>query len=222
MFARAAMRAVIFDCEGVIADTEPLWDASQVELFRRRGQQYDRSAVKPQLVGLSLEAGAAWMIRTFQWPDSAAALAAERRQLMRQRLRESARFMDGALECLRALQSRGLPIALATALDSDLFAALDERLGLRTLFADRVHLLEFAGSRTKEDGELFRQVAATYGWRAAECVVVEDSPAGLRGARAAGMMAIGFSTTFAAEELHDADVAVADFAALQELLRPGE
>ncbi len=218
MFVGSAVRALIFDCEGVIVDAERLWDESQVELFRRRGMQYDRAAVKPHLVGLSLEAGAAWMIRTFQWSDSAIDLAAERRSLIINRLRESARFMDGALECLHSLQHRDLPMAMATALDGELFEAINERLGLRKLFGGQAFLLESSGSSSKEDGALFRKVAATCGWRAHACAVVEDAPAGLRGARAAGMMAIGFSSTFAAEELPDADVAVGDFAALQKLL----
>ncbi len=222
MFARENLRAVIFDCEGVIADTEALWDASQAELFRRRGLVYDRAAVKPCLVGLSLEAGAAWLIENFDWPGDAANLAAERRDLMRTSLSRDASFMPGAQNCLQWMQSQGLQYALATALDGDLFAALDRRLGLRELFAHRVFLLEGSGAHSKEDGALFLQVARSCAWPAAECAVAEDAPGGLRGARAAGMRAIGFTTTFAASDLSAADVIVPDFRAFQELLRSGE
>lgn len=222
MFPRADLRAVIFDCEGVIADTEPLWDAAQSELFQRRGVIYDRSAVKSHLVGLSLEAGAAWMIEKFQWSDSASALARERRQLMQRLLQNNATWMRGARDCLQWMRQSGFKFALATALDRELFVALDEGLGLHEMFSNQIYFLQDCETTSKEDGALFRMVASSCEWKPGECAVAEDAPAGLRGARAAGMYAIGFATTFGKSHLKDADFVVSDFHAFQRLISSGE
>jgi mannitol-1-/sugar-/sorbitol-6-phosphatase len=60
----------------------------------------------------------------------------------------------------------------------------------------------------KPDPEGYLRAAALLGIPPADCVVVEDAPAGLAAARAAGMRAIGVSSTFVASELHDADFVV--------------
>jgi mannitol-1-/sugar-/sorbitol-6-phosphatase len=63
--------------------------------------------------------------------------------------------------------------------------------------------------RGKPDPEGYLRAATSLGIPPADCVVVEDAPAGLAAARAAGMRAIGVSSTFAATALHDADFVIA-------------
>ncbi len=68
--------------------------------------------------------------------------------------------------------------------------------------------------RGKPDPEGYLQAAALLGLSASECIVIEDAPAGLAAARAAGMRAIGISSTFAPSALHDADIVLGSVADL--------
>ncbi len=127
-----------------------------------------------------------------------------------------------ALAQREATEARGVyPIAGAAALLSQLppaqwaivtsgvRAVAAFRIGIGGLPTPRVVLAAEDVLRGKPDPEGYLRAAALLGIPSTECVVVEDAPAGLAAARAAGMRAIGVSSTFAAAALRDADVIIA-------------
>ena len=76
--------------------------------------------------------------------------------------------------------------------------------------------------RGKPDPEPYLKGAALLGFAPAECLVIEDTAAGIAAAKAAGMQAIGLTTTYPAHELREADVVVRSCADIHVEVRPGE
>lgn len=199
------MRAVVFDFDGVLVDSEPLHfralrDSLLPEGITLTQQEYqdvylaydDREAVR-----LALErAGAP--------PDLArvAAVAARKAALFERRLPEID-FFPGARELVVEL-ARELPLGIASgALRAEIEAVL-EAAGLRACFGAVVGADDVA--RTKPHPEPYlaavrRLAARVAGLAPAECLAIEDSPPGLLSARAAGLFALGVAHTYPAAKL---------------------
>lgn len=199
------MRAVVFDFDGVLVDSEPLHFRALRESLLPEGialtqQEYqdvylaydDREAVR-----LALErAGAP--------PDlgRVAAVAARKAALFEKRLPEID-FFPGARELVVEL-ARELPLGIASgALRGEIEAVL-EAAGLRACFGAVVGADDVA--RTKPHPEPYlaavrRLAARATGLAPAECLAIEDSPPGLLSARAAGLFALGVAHTYPAARL---------------------
>jgi HAD superfamily hydrolase (TIGR01509 family) len=187
---RAPLRLVIFDCDGVLVDSEPVanrviaeqltalgWPMPPEEATRRflGVSLADMQPIVTARLGNALPAGWAAAIQT----RIVAALAAE------------AVAIPGAIATLQALRGMGIPWRIASNSSHEEMAAKFQRLGIAELVAGRLHSFTDV-ARGKPAPDLFLAAAATEGVSAAECVVVEDSPLGVRGAVAAGMDCLGF------------------------------
>ncbi len=74
-------KAVIFDLEGVIIDTQPLWEITTRELLARRGLEFDRDRLTPKMAGCSLPRGSAILKQHTRIADEVDDIVAERLQL---------------------------------------------------------------------------------------------------------------------------------------------
>ncbi|HTY86560.1 MAG TPA: HAD family phosphatase [Candidatus Acidoferrum sp.] len=204
------IKAIIFDAEGVIIDTEPMWDRAQEEFLRRRGIAYDRKDIKHSLSGKS-QAEAVEIIKAkYQLAGDNQALANERRELVRRQLEERVEFMPGFREFFERIRPK-YRTAVATAMPEDLLAIVDARLGLSKLFAGHVYSLMAVGYRSKPNPDIFLHAANRLGVPPENCVVIEDAPHGVEAARRAGMKSIGLATTYDRQTLSRADVIVNAF-----------
>jgi beta-phosphoglucomutase len=205
----AGLDTVIFDGEGVVIDTEGAWDLAQEEFLRRRGLSYDRARLKPLLTGRSSAEGIEVLRRTYRLEEDPAAMELERREIMKERLAEGVRYVEGFerfFERISGLYKTGL----ATAMDLDLFEIADACLNLRGLFSGNVFTLGYS-RRAKPNPDLFLHAAREMGTPAPNCVVIEDSPYGIEAAKRAGMASIGLAGTYAEQLLQDADIVVKSF-----------
>jgi beta-phosphoglucomutase len=204
------INAIIFDAEGVIIDTEKMWDRAQEEFLRRRGIRYERMDIKHTLSGKS-QAEAIEIIKAkYGFTGDARALADERRELVRRQLEEHVEFVPGFREFFQRIQPE-YRTAVATAMPEDLLAIVEARLGLSKLFAGHVYSLIAVGYRSKPNPDIFLHAADRLGVRPENCVVIEDAPHGVEGARRAGMKSIALTTTYERSTLSQADVVVDSF-----------
>lgn len=179
-------RALICDCDGVLIDSEAVaarvlvaqlearWPGAQVEpvVMPLLGQRIERV-----LAGAAAELG-----RALNADDVAAIRTAAESAAMQ------APVFDGVTDALRA-------IALTKACASNSYAAVVrsvlERTGLVAFFGERVYCADQV-ERPKPAPDVYLAAARGLGVEPAECVVVEDSVAGVSAARAAGMAVLGF------------------------------
>jgi len=182
-----AVLSVIFDLDGLLADTEPLWTESARRLLARRGLRYD-PAMKARTLGRHpLEVMGIYKER-YHLTEEPDVLVAERLALLREIYQTSLRLMPGAEALVRALSDEGVPMAVASSSPSTLVGWVLGQLGLHPPIA------VWVGSDQVQHGkpapDLFLLAAAALEAAPDRCVVLEDSPAGLMAARAAGMCCV--------------------------------
>jgi HAD superfamily hydrolase (TIGR01549 family) len=204
---------IIFDGEGVVVDTEIIWDRGQVEFLRRHGQVYDRDRIKPLITGRSVAEGVRIMQREYGFSGDVESQARERVEIVRQLFRDETGFITGFTEFFARIRGR-YKTCIATAMDPELLQLVDQRLGLSALFAGQIFTLADVGQRAKPNPDLFLYAAARLATAPERCVVIEDAPHGLEAAKRAGMRCIALTTTYDRSRLTAADRVVDSYAAI--------
>jgi pseudouridine-5'-monophosphatase len=180
---------VIFDMDGVLLDTERLYTQATQAIVGRFGKTFDW-AVKQHMIGRAAIDSARHLVTALALPISPEDYLAERAVALEE-LMPTAEPMPGARELTAALAARGVPMAVATSSSRAMFElkTLHHREWFRSFDAvvlgddPRVH-------RAKPAPDLFLVAAASLGARPDACVVIEDAPAGVAAARAAGIRVI--------------------------------
>ncbi len=212
---------LICDCDGVLIDSEPLAAEAMSAVLAAQDIMLSPERLMHELTGLSqadILAGVAertgkpipLSIEGDVWPAT--------RSLFAERLGA----MPGAEAFLDAWTD---PLCVASSSKPERILFSLERTGLLRFFAGRC-FSSAQVARGKPAPDLFLHAAATCGADPASCVVIEDSVAGVRAAKAAGMRAIGFTggghtTPASAERLHaaGADVVVTSWSEVAGALR---
>ena len=178
-------RGLIFDCDGVLVDSEPLAAAEIEALLQGLGAPITRARIYDEFLGRSFSA----IVEAArdQGVDLGPALPGYAEALAL-RFRRELRPVPGMAEALAQLLG---PRAVASSSAPERLQLSLSLTGLAPLFGPHVYSATQV-ARGKPEPDLFLFAARHLGIAPADCVVIEDSPAGLRAARAAGMRVIGF------------------------------
>src|SRR6478672_158520 len=208
-------RCAIFDLDGVLLDTEPLYTDATARVAARFGKLYDWS-VKRDCIGRGTLEAARVIIDALALPLSPEALVAERDRVLVD-LVSRAPAIAGAEAFTRALAARGVPLAIATSTEAPLFAIKAARhRDWLSIFRAAVCGDDPRVARSKPAPDIFLAAAQDLGAAPDHCLVFEDSPFGVEAARAAGMQVIALpDPAMDRARYTSADVVVAGFAALR-------
>ncbi len=187
--APPAPRAVVFDNDGLLLDTESVWTRAERDLFERRGIDFT-PAHKRELVGTSAEIAGGILEQRLNEPGRAAALIEELNELVIAELEHGVEAMVGARELLHSLKQRGTPIGLVSNSPLAFVRRSLEIVGFHDRFDVIVSAHEVAAPKPAPDPylEACRQLNVQPG---PDVVALEDSPTGVTAARAAGLTVIG-------------------------------
>ena len=199
--------AIIFDAEGVILDTERVWDQAQAEFLDRHGKQYDRDVIKPLVAGLSQPDGVRLLKRKYGLRGSIESLLEERQSLFWKHLHLQLDFVRGFKAFIRRIGPKPKK-AIATSMTRSMLDVIEGLLHLDRYFGDHIYSASDIRGPGKPEPDLFLLAAARLGTDPANCVVIEDAPIGIEAGRRAGMRSIGFASTFPRELLLSADLVV--------------
>jgi HAD superfamily hydrolase (TIGR01509 family) len=175
--------AVVFDLDGVLLDTEQVWDDVREAYVRERGGRYDAD-VQRAMMGMSSPEWSAFLHREAGVPDPPEEINAEVVRRMIARYCERLPLVPGAREAVERLASRW-PLGLASSSNRPLIDAALELAGLAPFFRATVSSEEVP--RGKPAPDVFLKAARRLGVAPERCAVVEDSANGILAGRAARM-----------------------------------
>lgn len=182
-------RAVIYDLDGVLLDTEHFYTEVTQEIVAKHGKQFDWS-VKMHMIGRPAAESAAYLVRTLQLPITAEEYLRTRSGMLAERF-PSAQPIPGAVAFTRAIHGYSLPQAVATSSERDVFALKTTRhREWFSLFSTTVTGDDPRLERGKPAPDIFLLAASELSIDPRDCLVFEDAPAGVEAARAAGMQVI--------------------------------
>jgi len=182
-----SFRAVIFDMDGVIADSEPTYREAINLVLAPTGHQMSEQQYKG-VIGTSVESTWRTILETFGIEGDMEDYVRRYDRVLVGLLRRPLPPLPGVRELLAELRRRRLPTALATSSWKGWAEALLLATGLDGAF-DAVVWRQMVG-RPKPAPDLFLRAAELVGVEPARCIVVEDTAPGLEAARAAGMLAV--------------------------------
>lgn len=213
-------QAVLWDMDGVLADTGPIHFAAWRALARERGRDLTEEEFRPTF-GMRNED----VVRAFFGnlpPAEASALADRKEQLFRSIARDQLRARPGVRTLLAELARSGFAQAVASSAPPENVALILDVLRIRDYFQAVVTGADV--QKGKPNPEVFLKAAERLGVPPARCIVVEDAVVGVEAAKSAGMRCVAITGTSTRAELGQADLVVdslteltpADF---QDLLR---
>ena len=177
------IEAVVFDLDGVIVDSEQVWDDVRERLARERGGRWHDRA-QADMMGMSSLEWSRYMHDVIGLRESPEEINAEVVRRMLERYRSELPLIDGAVEAVRRLAAE-LPLAVASSSNRPLIEAVLETAGIADAFAVTVSSEEV--ERGKPAPDVYLEAARRLGVPPERCAAVEDSSNGLRAAHAAGM-----------------------------------
>ena len=177
----------MFDCDGLLLETEDCWTLAEAELFARYGRIFGDDE-KRTLIGTSLLDGSLILERLLDRPGGAESLGRELLDLVERRLLEEAVAFPGAEELVAAVRAR-VPVAVASNTPERLVRGALACAGLAGHFdvvvtADQV-------AEPKPSPDVYLRACEILGAQPSRSIALEDSPTGVAAARAAGMFVIG-------------------------------
>lgn len=208
-------RAVIFDMDGLLLDTETLWHEAEVELFRRHGDEFtwdDKMAV----IGTSFEMTSRYFADRLGRPsEEGSALVDEMVSLMHDRVRRQVDARPGALELVAGIRSLdGVRLGLAS--NSPRFLVDDALATAGLVDAFDTIVTSSDVEHAKPAPDIYLRACQDLGVDPSEALALEDSASGVAAAKAAGL------TCIAVPQFAETDVSAADriVDSLVELLGP--
>ena len=201
-----ALKAVIFDMDGVLIDSEPVWQQSELTVFSSLGLPICYQDTL-QTTGFRVDQLVEYWYQRYPWENyNNAEVAAKIVHHVIEFINTDAEPMLGVIDALMLCKQQGYRIGLATSSSIDLVNAVLDKLEIREYF----HAIESAENLKygKPHPEVYLNCATSLGVAASECVAIEDSLNGIISARAANMTAIAIPPS---EKQHDVKWMVAHY-----------
>jgi HAD superfamily hydrolase (TIGR01509 family) len=178
--------AVIFDLDGVLLDTEELWDEVREDLARERGGRWSDRA-QADMMGMSSTEWSRYMHDVVGLAEPPEEISREVVHRMLDRYAEQLPLIDGAIEAVERVAARW-PLGLASSSNRELIDRALEVSGLARYFRATVSSEEV--ERGKPAPDVYLEAAQRLSVEPARCAAVEDSASGIRSAHAAGMRVV--------------------------------
>ena len=182
------IEAVVFDMDGVLLESEEIWDAVREAYVRERGDRYD-AEIQRAMMGMSSTEWSRYLHEAAGVRDEPDEINREVVRRMLASYREHLPLVDGAVDAVRRLAAR-YPLGLASSSNREIIDTVLDVAGLAGCFAATVSSEEVAHGKPAPD--VYLETARRLDVSPARCAAVEDSHGGIRSAKAAGMRVIAF------------------------------
>lgn len=221
---RGKLEAVIWDMDGVIADTAPYHFKAWQETFQKRGVNFSEDDFKRHF-GQRNDTIIRNTLGGNLSSEEVDAIAEEKEENYRRKVAANIKPLPGAIELIKSLWESGVKLAIASSAPLENIELVMRGLGIDNYFAVIVWGREVSEGKPSPQG--FLLAAKRLGVEPRNCVVIEDAVAGVTAARRAGMKCVAVTTTHPRRSLKAADLVVDTLEAisvedLARLFAPGE
>jgi HAD superfamily hydrolase (TIGR01509 family) len=180
------IEAVVFDLDGVLLDTEQLWDEARRQVAEEKGLPWPEDAQRA-MMGMSSREWSRYMHDVIGVSEPPEEISTEVVRRLEALYRERLPLVPGAIEAVQRMTARW-PLGIASSSNRPLIDLFLELTGTRNLFRATVSSEEVA--RGKPAPDVYLEVARRLGVQASSCAAIEDSENGIRSAVAAGMRVV--------------------------------
>jgi HAD superfamily hydrolase (TIGR01509 family) len=180
---KVPLRAVTFDLDGLMFNTEEMYQEVDRELLARRGK-HPATELLDQMMGRKAQAALKLMIDWHQLPDTVEGLLAESREIMLRLLPVRLSAMPGLLALVSALEAADIPCGIATSSGREFTAQILLKFEMEPRFS--FVLTGEAVQQSKPAPDVYRLAAERHGVQPEEMMVLEDSQIGCQAGVAAG------------------------------------
>jgi len=215
-------KAVIWDMDGVIADTAPYHFKAWQEVFQKRGMNFTEEDFRRNF-GQRNDTIIRNVLGEGLSPSQIDTIAGEKEENFRQRVRQHIKPLPGAIKLLKSLREHGFKMALASSAPIENIRLVTQGLDINNCFHAIVSGREVKEGKPSPQG--FLLAAKKLGVAPENCIVVEDAVAGVTAAKRAGMCCLAVTNTHPKTSLMEADLIVDTLEAvtvsdLKQLLEP--
>jgi len=190
------LKAIIFDFDGVLADSVPVYKTAVVEAA---GEAGITDCTPDDIESADTRTVAQRIIEQYNLDIDVETMAAQIEEFALDRLLTTPRIVPGARKLVESVRQAGLRTAIGSLAPRRNINAVLGQAGMQDLFEAIVAVDDI--KKIKPDPEVFLKAAEAIGVAPDECVVIEDADFGIEAALSAGMVAVALTTTLPSDEL---------------------
>ena len=209
------LKAVLFDMDGVIVDTEPLHSKAYYLMFKAVNIEVS-DELYASFTGQSTISICRKLCTHFKLSETPETLVVFKRKFFKQIFEtdEDLHLIDGVLDLIKDYHNNGLTLVLASSASMTTINNVFERFNLNQYFIAKLSGADLKDS--KPHPEIFIKAAEASGYQKQECFVIEDSTNGIKASKAAGIYCVGFKSPHSKnQDYSKADLVISDFSEIK-------
>jgi beta-phosphoglucomutase family hydrolase len=203
--SKGRLEAVVWDLDGVIADTAEYHYLAWRDVFKERGMDYSKTDFMPYF-GRRHDTIIRAVLGDKLSPEEFEAITEEKQRNYRRRVGDNIVALPGVIALIKSLHEQGIKQAIASSAVPENIEIILRGLGIEDCFQAIVHGMEV--KEGKPSPQIFLLAAKKLGVKPPNCVVIEDAIAGVAAAKRAGMKSVAVTNSHPKEALKNADLIV--------------
>lgn len=204
-------KGIIFDMDGTIIDSTPLWQQVTRELLARKGIRptpKELAELEAELEGIGLRPGCLILKKELGLRDSIEDLMREKQEQITLLFKKHVKFIDGFQNFHQKVMEKELKSGIATNADDVTLERAIEKLNLDKYFGEHIYNVTHVNNKHKPAPDLYLHAADKLELDPKNCVAIEDSSLGIKAAVDAGMFCIGINSNNNREALQEAHLII--------------
>ncbi len=201
--------AVIFDLDGTLIDNNPYHIEAWKIFYDKIGKPFSKEEYTKNINGRINRDIFNYIFSTTLSPEMIEMYSNEKEAMYRELYKTHIKPINGLIDFLEELKKEKIPKAIATSGLPPNINFMFEHVPIKKYYADVIDASQI--SNGKPHPEIFLKAASAVNADPKNCIAFEDSVAGIRSAKSAGMKVVGLTTTHTAQDIHEADLIIKDY-----------